>query len=165
MSCNQKNIHCFYFVFCNLKYTYFMEVDRSGFNMSNWNGRWAHLRKVLERSGPLAHPDFQASNETLDFLLDNCKVRSLFWFMLHNITFIILVSQVLVVGAGGLGCELLKNLALMGLRQIHVIDMDVIDVSNLNRQFLFRPTDVGKPKAEVAANFINQRIPLCNVVP
>ena len=39
----------------------------------NWNGRWSHLRKVLERGGPLAHPDFTASNETLDFLLENCK--------------------------------------------------------------------------------------------
>ncbi|KAM7425991.1 E1 ubiquitin-activating protein uba2 [Porites harrisoni] len=59
-------------------------------------------------------------------------------------------SKVLVVGAGGIGCELLKNLVLTGFKDIEVIDLDTIDVSNLNRQFLFQKRHVGKSKAQVS---------------
>ncbi|KAI9555299.1 hypothetical protein GHT06_017814 [Daphnia sinensis] len=59
-------------------------------------------------------------------------------------------SKILVVGAGGIGCELLKNLVLSGFNDILVIDLDTIDVSNLNRQFLFQKEHVGKSKAVIA---------------
>lgn len=58
--------------------------------------------------------------------------------------------RILVVGAGGIGCELLKNLVLTGFTNLEVIDLDTIDVSNLNRQFLFHKEHVGKSKSKVA---------------
>ncbi|KAK9479219.1 hypothetical protein V1514DRAFT_367041 [Lipomyces japonicus] len=59
-------------------------------------------------------------------------------------------SRVLMVGAGGIGCELLKNLVLTGFGTIELVDLDTIDLSNLNRQFLFGNEHIKKSKALVA---------------
>ncbi|KAF8665805.1 hypothetical protein AX16_000249 [Volvariella volvacea WC 439] len=61
-----------------------------------------------------------------------------------------------LVGSGAIGCEMLKNWSMIGLASgpngvIHVTDLDTIEKSNLNRQFLFRQKDLGKFKSEVAA--------------
>jgi len=65
-------------------------------------------------------------------------------------------AQVLVVGAGALGNEVLKNLALMGIGGIFIIDSDIIESSNLSRTVLFRKEDQGHAKAETAAKRTRQ---------
>ncbi|XAR57232.1 hypothetical protein NMG60_11025294 [Bertholletia excelsa] len=103
------------------------------------------LDKLLLRSGHLVGPNFDPGPGLRDDLQE--------------------YARILVVGAGGLGCELLKDLALSGFKNLEVIDMDRIEVSNLNRQFLFRLEDVGKPKAEVAAKRVMERVAGVNIVP
>ncbi len=94
-------------------------------------GRWHDLDLLLTRAGNLTGPGFEVGPELRDFIQsEDCRI--------------------LCVGAGGLGCEILKDLALTGFVHIDVIDMDTIDVSNLNRQFLFRCVP-GKAKCEGAA--------------
>ena len=60
-------------------------------------------------------------------------------------------SKILVVGAGAIGNETLKNLALLGVGKLFICDMDTVSVSNLSRTVLFGEDDVGKYKAEIAA--------------
>ncbi|KAL9353370.1 hypothetical protein Peur_056050 [Populus x canadensis] len=103
------------------------------------------LDKLLLRPGNLVAPTFESGVQLRDDLQE--------------------YARLLVIGAGGLGCELLKDLALSGFKNLEVIDMDRIEVTNLNRQFLFRLEDVGKPKAEVAAKRVMERVSGVNIVP
>ncbi|MDR0802754.1 HesA/MoeB/ThiF family protein [Fluviicola sp.] len=59
-------------------------------------------------------------------------------------------ARVAVIGAGGLGCPLIQYLAASGVGTIGIIDFDVIEHSNLHRQILYGPSDIGRKKAEVA---------------
>lgn len=72
-------------------------------------------------------------------------------------------ARILIVGAGGIGCELLKNVVLTGFGEIHIIDLDTIDLSNLNRQFLFHKEHIKKSKALVGRTHApNPFAPLAN---
>lgn len=112
---------------------------------TNSSSRSRDLDKLLLRPGHLVGSTFEPGTQLRDDLEE--------------------YARILVVGAGGLGCELLKDLALSGFRNLEVIDMDTIEVSNLNRQFLFRLEDVGKPKAQVAAKRVMERVSGVNIVP
>ncbi|HTL50065.1 MAG TPA: ThiF family adenylyltransferase [Steroidobacteraceae bacterium] len=68
-------------------------------------------------------------------------------------------ARVLVVGAGGLGCAVLTSLGGAGVGEITVMDHDRVAASNLHRQPLFGPADVGRPKAEAAADRIRDYNP------
>ncbi|KNG89074.1 NEDD8-activating enzyme E1 catalytic subunit [Aspergillus nomiae NRRL 13137] len=103
--------------------------------------RWKHLHKVLTRPGPFSDEDWVPGPETIGALE---------------------TSKILVIGAGGLGCEILKNLALSGFKDIHVIDMGK---SFPYHFFLFRQSDIGKPKAEVAAAFVERRVKGVKITP
>ncbi len=73
-------------------------------------------------------------------------------------------STVAVVGVGGLGCVAATYLTAAGIGRIFIIDRDVVEESNLNRQFLYGTSDIGKPKADVAAERLRELNPDVDVI-
>jgi molybdopterin/thiamine biosynthesis adenylyltransferase len=87
--------------------------------------------------------------DSQDFCEDRySRLRLIPWWDQNKIA----AAKVLVVGAGALGNEILKNLALLGFRNVVIVDLDRIEESNLSRAVLFRASDVGKYKAVAAAS-------------
>ena len=76
----------------------------------------------------------------------------------------ILAAKVLIVGAGGLGSPVAVYLALAGVGTIGIVDFDVVDLSNLQRQILHQTDDVGRPKVESAKETLAKYNPDVNVV-
>lgn len=72
-------------------------------------------------------------------------------------------AKVLVVGAGGLGCPALQYLVAAGVGTLGIVDDDVVDISNLQRQILYRSSDVGRKKVAVAAEQLRALNPLVTI--
>ena len=66
----------------------------------------------------------------------------------------LLQSHVLLIGAGGIGCPAIQYLAAAGVGTISVVDDDIVSLSNLQRQILYREADIGTPKVEAAAKAV-----------
>ena len=77
----------------------------------------------------------------------NGTLRLMSWWRQDRVE----AARVMVVGAGALGNEVLKNLALMGIGHLFIVDRDEIEAANLSRSVLFRERDEGRRKVEVAA--------------
>jgi len=112
-----------------------------------------------ESETPLPASEFQPTNSRYDgqsIVLGQTlqdKVKKLNYFL---------------VGSGAIGCEMLKNWAMMGVAcdpkgLVHVTDMDTIEKSNLNRQFLFRSTDLEQLKSATAAKAVIKMNPSINI--
>ena len=106
-----------------------------------------------EPAGPAEAPatTTPAGGDAPDLVIDDDdrygRLRLIPWWRQERLAAV----RVLVVGAGALGNEVLKNLALLGVGTVIVIDLDEVEPSNLSRSVLFRLADGGRPKAEVAA--------------
>lgn len=73
-------------------------------------------------------------------------------------------ARVLIIGLGGLGCPVLQNLAGAGVGTIGIVDGDLIDETNLHRQFLYNADDFGKSKVAMAQKAISKQNPDVNII-
>jgi molybdopterin-synthase adenylyltransferase len=105
------------------------------------------------------------SDEPAHLIIDDTdrysRLRLISWWRQDRLA----AARVLVVGAGALGNEVIKNLALVGAGTVYVIDLDTVEPSNLSRSVLFRAEDGGQSKAEVAARRAREINPDVRFVP
>jgi molybdopterin-synthase adenylyltransferase len=131
--------------------------------------------KVPMAEQPLKHQDGQSAPNAVresavegssadSLLIDDqdrySRLRLISWWRQERLR----DARILVVGAGALGNEVIKNLALLGLGTTYLIDLDVVEPSNLSRSVLFREQDGGNPKAAVAARRARELNPEITII-
>uniref|UniRef100_A0A1B6D3R9 E1 ubiquitin-activating enzyme n=1 Tax=Clastoptera arizonana TaxID=38151 RepID=A0A1B6D3R9_9HEMI len=135
--------------------------------MKACSGKFSPIFQFLYFDAVECLPDSDSIDEA-DFQAKNCRYDGQISVLGNSFQKKLGLLKYFVVGAGAIGCELLKNFAMMGIGadggQVTVTDMDLIEKSNLNRQFLFRPHDVQRPKSGTAAKVIRNMNPNMNVV-
>ncbi len=115
------------------------------------------------RGTPDPSPTRQAGDDTL-YLKDDDRYSSLrliSWWRQERLQ----AARILVVGAGALGNEVVKNLTLLGVGTIYLVDFDHVESSNLSRSIFFRESDAGKPKATAMATRARELNPDVQVIP
>jgi adenylyltransferase/sulfurtransferase len=130
-----------------------------------------------ETTGPVINPSMRSTGSDSQVAADDAapsnvspfrideddrysRLRLISWWRQERLA----AAKILVVGSGALGNEVMKNLALVGVGTIYLIDFDVVEPSNLSRSVLFRAHDGGKPKALVAASRALELNPEINIV-
>ena len=96
---------------------------------------------------------------------DNNDRFAIYKLMAHFREGIVREGRMFCAGAGALGNEVLKNLALLGVGEVWFCDFDAIDPSNLAKSVLFRPSDIGRQKVDVAAERLREMSPETKWVP
>ncbi|MDQ3441704.1 MAG: ThiF family adenylyltransferase, partial [Planctomycetota bacterium] len=102
------------------------------------------MKPIDEQTTQITPDDARPADEQQDGRFDRFKLIG--WWDQRKLA----AAKVLVVGAGALGNEIVKNLALLGIGNILIADKDRIEHSNLSRSVLYRAADAGMPKAVVA---------------
>ena len=125
----------------------------------------SHVSPAREESDKPTPSLDRSANDSEFLVIDDedrySRLRLISWWRQERLR----EARVLVVGAGALGNEVLKNLALVGLGTIYLIDLDEVEPSNLSRSVLFRSDDGGQPKADVAARRAGDLNPEITIVP
>jgi len=114
--------------------------------------------KVLDENGTVEGFNLAGKTVTVDYLWAR---HFLLWTLEQQRK--IRNSTVLIAGAGALGNEVAKNLAMLGVKRLIIVDFDMVEMSNVSRMFFLGIEDVGKPKAEVLGARIAEKYPFVEV--
>lgn len=114
--------------------------------------------KILDEGIMLDNLNLPEKTVTVDYLWAR---HLLLWGLEQQLK--IRKATVFVAGAGAIGNELCKNLAMLGVKRLVIVDFDTVELSNVSRMFLFGLEDVGKSKAEVLGAKIAEKYPFVEV--